>query len=98
MRIKKSEQKHMEALGPRWSQAVAAASLVIRMSPKLMGLDKIREPMAISAALCATGCGGHDGFVIPANAGQPTQEMQDIIDHTYAAAVEAARKKMRVPA
>ena len=94
MHIKKSEQTHMDGLGRKWDTALAAASLSARTNPKLVGLDKIRVPLATYAALKATGCPDHDGFVIPKEAGQPTIELQEIVDTAYAAAVEAAQRAL----
>lgn len=95
MAIKTSERKHIETLGRRWSDALAAASLSIRLNPKLIGLDKIRDPLALAATLKATGCPDHDGFVIPKGAGEPTREMQDVVDAAFALAVEVAQIKFK---
>lgn len=66
MKTKKSENDHIAALGDKWPLALAAASMSVRLDPKLVGLDKIRGPLAISAALKATGCPDHEGFCGPA--------------------------------
>lgn len=95
MRIKKSETDHMQKLGARWERAVAAATLSVRTDPKLVGLDKIRLPLAIAAALKATGAPGHDGFVIPKEAGPPHAGIQDVVDAAFVAAYEAAERTMR---
>lgn len=92
MRIKKSEQKHMDELGDKFKRELAAASLVVRTNPKLVGLDKIREPLAIAAALNATGCPDHQGFVIPKEAGPPMPGIQDIVDTAFKDAIAAARE------
>jgi hypothetical protein len=95
MKLKKSEQDHIKALGKRWHEALAAASLCVRSDPHLVGLDKIREPLAYQAALCGTRCPDHPGgFVIPASAGPPHQGIQEIVDHCFAAAAEIARIKI----
>jgi hypothetical protein len=93
MKIKKSEQTHIDNLGTKWESVLAAASLSIRKSPKLVGLDKIRCPMAVAAALNATGCPNHKGFVIPNEAGAPVYGIQEIVDGAFVAAVEAAKLK-----
>ena len=91
MRIKKSEQTHIDGLGDKWTRALAKASLSVRLNPKLVGLDKIREPLATRAALKATGAPGIDGFCIPETAGIPMREMQDIVDAAFTEAVNAAK-------
>ena len=85
----------MDDLGPRWERALAAASLSVRLQPKLVGLDKIREPLAVRAALRATGCEVCDGFVIPKEAGPPMPGIQDIVDAAFADAVKEAGEAFR---
>lgn len=95
--MKRSEQQHIDSLGERRA-AIAAASLSIRQDSKLVGLDKIRGPMAIAAALKATGCPDHEGFVIPKEAGPPMSGIQEFVDAAFIAAVEAAKLKISVSA
>ena len=97
-KLKTSEREHIKGLGSKWDAALAAAIMSVRREPKLVGLDKIREPMAYCAALKATGCPGHDGFVVPANAGTGTIEMEDIVNAAYTRAVSAAEQSQRVSA
>lgn len=96
MRIKKPEELHIKALGENWPRALAIASLSIRQNSKLVGLDKIRDPMAVCAALKATGCPDHEGFVIPKSAGDP-HIGQEIVDGAYADAVKAITDKLGEP-
>lgn len=89
--MKKSEANFIEANKHRFATALAKASMSIRTNSRLVGLDKIREPMAFAAALRALDFeGAASGFAIPKGAGEPTQAMQDIVDAAFAAAVEAA--------
>lgn len=54
--MKAAERTHVEAIGEsKFASALAKASMVIRMDSRLTGLDKIREPLALQAALEATG-------------------------------------------
>lgn len=94
MKLNKSEQDHIKGC-KRWNEALAAATMVVRTDPALVGLDKIRVPLAYHAALMATNCPDHPGgFVIPKEAGRPHQGIQEIVDHCFATAVEIARVKI----
>ena len=94
MKLKKSEQDHIKAC-KNWNEALAATTMVVRTDPRLVGLDKIRVPLAYHAALEATNCPDHPcGFVVPKEAGPPHRGIQEIVDHCFAAAVEIARVKI----
>jgi hypothetical protein len=92
MRLKPTEERHIKSLGDKWSRALAAASMSIRTDSKLVGLDKIRQPLAIVAALKATGAADREGFVIPKSAGPPHYGIQEVVDAAFHAAVAAAQK------
>ncbi len=54
--MKADEKAHVEKIGEKkFSDALAKASLCVRMDSRLTGIDKIREPLAYQAALEATG-------------------------------------------
>lgn len=95
MKLKTSEQEHIKALGHNWSRVLAAASLSVRLDPKLVGLDKIRAPLAIRAALKATGCADCEGFVVPKDAGPSVAGFQKICDAAFEAAFIAALEKFQ---
>lgn len=89
--MKKSEANFIDANKERFAAALAKASMSVRSNSRLIGLDKIREPLAFQAALRALNFeGALPGFAIPKTAGKPTQAMQDIVDEAFKAAVEAA--------
>lgn len=92
MRIKKAEEAHIKECKV-WSAALAAATMSVRTNTKLIGLDKIREPLAFQAALRATGCPDMpEGFILPAHGvGVHTQEIIEVCAAAYDAALEAAR-------
>ena len=90
--MKKSEREHVSAVGPkRWAVVLAATSLSVRQNSKLIGLDKIREPLAVQAALKATGY-GNQIFQLPFTAGKPVAETQTVTDAAFAAAAEAGER------
>lgn len=58
--MKAAERDHIEEFGEeKFERALIAARMEIRKSSKLVGLDKIREPLALAAAFHATGHGEH---------------------------------------
>jgi hypothetical protein len=89
--MKTSEREHIEAVGDRWPAILAATNLSVRQNAKLVGLDKIRQPLAIQAALKATGF-GNQIFQLPYSAGKLYADMQTITDAAFAAAVEAGER------
>ena len=70
-----------------FDKAVCAATLRVRQDNRLIGLDKVRRPLAEDAALAAIGypigC-----CVLPGKAN--TGAIQPILDELFAAAREAA--------
>jgi hypothetical protein len=92
MRLKPTEEQHIKSLGDKWSRALAAASMSVRTDSKLVGLDKIRQPLAIVATLKATGAADRECFVIPKNAGSFDYGIQEVVDAAFQAAVAAAQK------
>jgi len=93
MRKKKSEEKHIEENKTVFARALSAATFSVRSNPHLVGLDKIREPVAFCAALKATGYPCEiDGFALASEprAGEPYKETQEIVDAAYRAALDAA--------
>jgi hypothetical protein len=91
MRLKAPEQEHIAAVGDRWAAILAATTLSVRQNSKLVGLDKIREPLATQAALKATGY-EIPGFFIPKAAGGAYVGTQEVVDAAFAAAVEAGER------
>ena len=89
--MKKTEQEHIKELGERWPAALAAASLSVRTNPKLVGLDKIRRPLAEAAALRATGA-DVPCFTVPFSAGGHPAQIQGIVDVAFADAIKAVEK------
>lgn len=98
IRKKTSENEHIKKLGAKWNVALAAAMLSAKTNSKLTGLDKIRSDLSHCAALKATGCPDHEGFVFGKGYGEPTREIQDIADAAFKAAVEAVREALQVSA
>jgi len=90
--VKSSEADHIKRLGAWWNTALAATTMSVRQNAKLVGLDKIREPIAMQAALKATGCKSVMGFNLPKNAGEPFRDIEDLVNSAFAAAVEAAER------
>jgi hypothetical protein len=67
----------------------------VRSHAALIGLDKIRKPIAHRAALKATGFPMTvDGCPLPVEAGQPYAETQLVVDEAYKAAVKAAQEAL----
>lgn len=88
----KKEKNHARAIGQRFDDALARATMLVRSSGKLTGLDKIRAPIAWRAALKATGYEFDvDGFVFPKSV-ESTAEITEIASELYDRAVTAARQ------
>lgn len=86
-----AEKNHARAVGKPFDDALARATMVVRSSSKLIGLDKIRAPIAWRAALKATGYElDVDGFVFPKSV-EATVEITEIASDLYERAVQAAR-------
>lgn|GEM_PF-3275517 len=97
--MKKSEHDHIQKLGARWAPVLAATSLSVRQESKLVGLDKIRIPLATTAALKATLCpDAPPVFTVPAIAGKHPEVIQEIVDTAFAKAVEAGERAFSVVA
>ena len=90
MRVKASEKEHIDAVGDRWPRVIAAVTIAVRSSPKFTGLDKVREPLALQAALKATGY-GNPGLILPRTAGD-NRFCQDVADEVFAEAVKAGER------
>lgn len=89
--MKQSEAAFIKQHQKAFDTALAKATMVVRTNPRLVGLDKIRVPLAFAAALRALNFeGAKPGFSIPKGAGEPTQDVQDVVDAVFTAAVEAA--------
>ena len=92
--MSKKTEDHIKTVGAKWPAALAAASMSVRTNSRLVGLDKIRLPLAEQAALRATGMPGVMGFCIPSAAGGPANEIQSVVDQAFVDAVEAVRDAM----
>lgn len=90
MKIKATEKEHIDAVGDRWHRVFAATTIAVRSSSKFTGLDKLREPMALQAALKATGF-GNPGLIIPRTAGD-NRFCQEIAGEVFADAVKAGER------
>ena len=56
MKIKKVQEQHIKSVGEaRFNSALGAATLSVRNCRSLVGLDKLRDPIAFEAAMRATG-------------------------------------------
>ena len=96
MKLTAGEKKHIDWLDTEWTVALAVASMSVRSNSKLIGCDRIREPLAIKAALLGAAYTDADkSFVAPAEAGEPIVGTQEILDAAFAAAVEPVREKMK---
>ncbi|MCZ7564714.1 MAG: hypothetical protein M5U08_13820 [Burkholderiales bacterium] len=90
-RMTSDERKHVERIGAAaWAAALARASLVVRSDTRLIGLDRIRAPLAHHAALRATGFLARPVFPKVVSA-HMTGEMQRICDELLARAIAAAK-------
>lgn len=94
MRYKKAELAFAKNHGARFERALTAATIAARQDSRLVGLDKIREPLAWHAALKAIGYEDNGvpltGFAVPPSAGTVTTEIQEVADSVFAAAAAAA--------
>jgi hypothetical protein len=91
MRTKSAEMKYIKEHQSAFDAALARATLSIRQNAALVGLNKIREPLAFCAALKAINYpNAPAGFTPPKEAGEPTMELQQILDVAYEAAITAA--------
>lgn len=95
-RLTAPEREHIKAQGDAFDRALQVTTLIARQDMRLVGLDKIRKPLAFQAALKATGL-ETAAFVMPVTAGKPTVEITDIAADIFNRAVTAARA-LRVPA
>lgn len=90
---RKSESKHIEEVGEeKYWRAYDHAMLVARQASKLTGLQKIREAIAHEAALQATGFETRPFGLPTKGCGEPTVEMQEIVDGIFPQALDAARQ------
>ena len=87
--MKKIESDHIETVGGAvFDAALAKAAMQIRQDRRLVGLDKIRIPLAFEAALLATGFPPR-GFSLGKTV-EMTVEMQAICEEVLKLAVGAA--------
>jgi hypothetical protein len=89
MKITQAEKKHIEAHRDAFTVAIARTSISVWQNAALIGLNKIREPIAFQAALKATGY-PIAGLVLPKEAGQPRTDTQALAEQAFEAAVDAA--------
>lgn len=96
--MSEKEQEHIRAVGDRWPLVLEATSRVVRSNPKLIGLDKIRRPLAEDAALKATGF-ELQIFKMPRGAGRPgvtddtkNPTIDEIVREVFDNAVAAGEK------
>jgi hypothetical protein len=76
MRTKSAEMKYIKEHQSAFDAALARATLSIRQNAALVGLNKIREPLAFCAALKAINYpNAPAGFTPPKEAGEPTMEL-----------------------
>jgi hypothetical protein len=87
--MKKAMEVHIKEHQEAFDSALAKATICVRSCPALVGMNKIREPLAFSAALEATGY-IIGGFAVPPEAGPPNPQTQAIVDKLFRDAVAAA--------
>lgn len=88
--MKKDESNHIEAIGEAvFDAALAKATMAVRQDNRLIGLDKIRVPLAFEAALLATGFPPR-GFSLGKGPSM-THEIMEICEETLKRATDAAK-------
>ena len=88
--MKKIEEDHITAVGlATFDAAHAKATIAVRSDGRLVGLDKIRKPLAFEAALLATGFPPR-GFSLGKTIEMPA-DMQAICEETLKKAIDAAK-------
>jgi hypothetical protein len=88
--MKKDEELHIETIGDeKFDAALAKATIEVRQDRRLVGLEKIRQPLAFEAALLATGF-PRRGFSL--GKGQTmTVEIMEICEEVLKKATDAAK-------
>lgn len=95
--MKKAEKEHIEAVGECWGRILIATTVAVRSSPRFTGLDKLRGPIAMQAALKAIGF-GNASLIIPRAIGD-NRHCQGVADEVFADAVRAGERAfVAVPA
>lgn len=93
-KLSPKERKHVREHESEFFKALTAATFVIYKNTELVCMDKIRRPMALKAALKAT---GYDivGFMPPRDAGKPYIETVAVTDRLFDAALKAAVEALK---
>jgi hypothetical protein len=91
VKLSSKERRHIADKGKQFTDALARATMCVRSCGQLVGLEKVRAPIAWRAALTATGYEQDvDGMVFPKDF-EPTVEINEIAAELYVRAVKAAQ-------